>query len=222
MAKNAAKDAATHRFTHGITKTNLRCDSRLRGLAIELLCNAFPTGATVLDAGCRMIFTNREGSDLLTRWHSGKDRSTASSSDLPADIIAACDRLKHGKSNGADSSRERPRFGGRIFLTHPRNPTLSAVVALERSPRDRRVAVFCILIQDRLKENLVAGRRDQLAMLTIAERRVAKLVADGLRNGEIAAALGKSVTTVKSQLSAIFAKLHVGSRTQLAALLRPV
>jgi len=182
MAKIAAKDANKHRFTHGITKTKRRCDSRLRGLAIELLCNAFPTGATVLDAGCRMIFANREGSDLLTRWNSGKDRSTPSP-DLPADIIAACDRLKRGGMTGIDGSRERPRFGGRIFLTHPRNSTLSAVVALERSPRDRRVAVFCILIQDRLKENLVSGRRDQLAMLTIAERRVAKLVADGLRNG---------------------------------------
>lgn len=59
-------------------------------------------------------------------------------------------------------------------------------------------------------------------MLTFAERRVAKLVTDGLRNGEIAATLGKSVTTVKSQLSAVYAKLHVGSRTQLAARLRPL
>jgi DNA-binding NarL/FixJ family response regulator len=51
--------------------------------------------------------------------------------------------------------------------------------------------------------NLVSGRRDQLTMLTVAERRVAKLVVEGLRNREIAAALGKSITTVKSQLAAI-------------------
>lgn len=201
--------------------TPRRCDSRLRGLAIELLCNTFPTGATVLDSGCQMIFTNREGWDLLTRWNRGQGRS-ATSADLPADIVAACDRLKHGKASAAGDMGGRPKFGGRIFLMHPSTPNLSAVVALERSPRDRRVAVFCILIQDRLKDTLAAGRRDQLAMLTIAERRVAKLVADGLRNGEIATALGKSVPTVKSQLSTVFAKLQVRSRTQLAALLRPM
>lgn len=221
MAKIMAKDAAKHRFTHGITASKRLRDPRLRSLAIELLCNAFPTGATVLDSGCRIIFANREALDLLIRWNSTKDRATTQS-DVPADIMAACDKLRHGKASGSGGVRERPRFGGRIFLSHARNPTLSAVVALERSPRDRRVAVFCVLIQDRLKDNLVSGRRDQLAMLTIAERRVAKLVAEGLRNGEIATTLGKSVTTVKSQLSAVYAKLHIGSRTQLAALLRPL
>jgi DNA-binding CsgD family transcriptional regulator len=79
--------------------------------------------------------------------------------------------------------------------------------------------VFCVLLQDRLKSNLVAGRKDQLAMLTVAERRVAKLVAEGCRNSEIAITLGKSVTTVKSQLGTIFLKLEIHSRTQLAALL---
>lgn len=221
MRKIVAKDATEHRFVEGITAPNRTSDPRTRNLAFELLCNTFPTGAIALDSGCRVIFANREAWDLLIRWNSAKDRASTHS-DLPADIIAACSRLRHGKANGGSGARARPRFGGRVFLSHPRNPTLSAVVALERSPRDRRVAVFCVLIQDRLKDNLVSGRRDQLAMLTIAERRVAKLVADGLRNGEIAVALGKSITTVKSQLSAVYAKLHVGSRTQLAARLRPL
>lgn len=57
-------------------------------------------------------------------------------------------------------------------------------------------------------------------MLTLAERKVAKLVADGFSNGEIAHTLGKSIRTVKSQLGTVFSKLHVGSRTQLTALLR--
>lgn len=60
----------------------------------------------------------------------------------------------------------------------------------------------------------------KIAMLTIAERRVAKLVAEGHRNSDIAQALGKSISTVKSQLMTIFSKLDIGSRTQLAALLR--
>lgn len=57
-------------------------------------------------------------------------------------------------------------------------------------------------------------------MLTLTERKIAKLAADGLSSGEISHPLGKSVCTVKSQLGTVFSKLHVGSRTQLTALLR--
>jgi DNA-binding CsgD family transcriptional regulator len=127
--------------------------------------------------------------------------------------------LQHGDEK-VGQRRSRPKFGGRIFVRHPTESNLSAVVALERSLRDRRVAAFCIQLRDGLKSNLVAGRAEHLAMLTIAERRVAKLVADGLRNRDIAAALGKSISTVKSQLMTIFSKLNISSRSQLTALLR--
>ncbi|HWA84995.1 MAG TPA: helix-turn-helix transcriptional regulator [Opitutus sp.] len=93
-------------------------------------------------------------------------------------------------------------------------------MALDRNPRDRRFAIFSVLLQDALRDAISTGRRDQLALLTLAERRVAKLATEGLRNREIAAHLGKSVMTVKSQLGTIFSKLAVRSRTQLAAVLR--
>ena len=222
MRRIHSRGVAPHRYSprnsHGQT------DPRLTTLAIEMLCNAFPTGAMVLDASCRVIFSNREGLNLVERWNGHRSPlklNRRSRYPVPIEIISACDRLKHGKPPH-ESQRERPKFGGREFLRHPRLHNLSAVVALERSPRDRRVAVFCVLIQDRLKDNLVAGRKDQLAMLTMAERSVAKLVAEGLRNSEIAAALGKSITTVKSQLTAVFGKLQIRTRTQLATLLRAV
>lgn len=199
-------------------------DPSLIHLAIETLCNAFPSGAMVLDAKCRVLFSNREALNLVARWAGSRIAWKAPRPHccaVPAEFVAACERLKHGAAAG-ESPRSRPRFGGRVFLRHPRNRHLSAVVALERSPRDRRVAVFCILLQDGLTDSLVGGRKDQLAMLTIAERRVAKLVAEGLRNGEIAKTLGKSVTTVKTQLSATYAKLEIRTRTQLATLLRAV
>lgn len=199
---------SSHRFTHAAGARPGGIDMRTRNLAFELLCNTFPTGAMALDAHGNMIFANRESLELLARWCS------VPTAEVPPEIVRACEKLRRGASN------RRPLFGGRLLLRHSSDANLSAVVALERSPRDRRVAVFCVLIQDRLKVNLAAGRKDQLAMLTIAERRVAKLVAEGMRNSEIAAALGKSVTTVKSQLGAVFSKLQVDSRTQLASLLR--
>jgi ATP/maltotriose-dependent transcriptional regulator MalT len=50
--------------------------------------------------------------------------------------------------------------------------------------------------------------------LTAREHEVLVLVADGLRNREIAERLGISDHTVKFHLAAIFGKLGVSSRTQ--------
>lgn len=211
------------RFNPMPLRRHKSCDSRQRSLAIELLCQTFPTGAVVLDAYCDLLFSNREGSNMLVRWTAKLTSDLALKSlvnpRIPAEILGACHRLRQGDEKN-ESLRSRPKFGGRIFVRHPTESNMSAVVALERSARDRHVAVFCILLQDGLKSNLVAGRGDKLAMLTIAERRVAKLVAEGHRNSDIAAALGKSISTVKSQLMTVFSKLDIGSRTQLAALLR--
>jgi DNA-binding CsgD family transcriptional regulator len=71
-------------------------------------------------------------------------------------------------------------------------------------------------------ELLIAGarpRRAQLtgvAALTITERRVAELAADGRSNREIAQALYVSHKTVEKHLTAAYRKLEVGSREGLA------
>ncbi len=76
---------------------------------------------------------------------------------------------------------------------------------------------------------LWAGRaRDELARvspgrapgeLTVSERRVAQLAAEGRSNKQIASALSMAVHTVEVHLSRTYAKLGVGSRAQLAHLL---
>jgi DNA-binding NarL/FixJ family response regulator len=63
----------------------------------------------------------------------------------------------------------------------------------------------------------VSGRRAAPGGgLTPGERRVAELVASGLSNKQAAAQLYVSVATVEAHLSRVYAKLGVGSRTQLA------
>ncbi|MFL6111930.1 MAG: LuxR C-terminal-related transcriptional regulator [Catenulispora sp.] len=56
--------------------------------------------------------------------------------------------------------------------------------------------------------------------LTAAEQRVVTLVAEGLPNREIAAALFLSIKTVEAVLTGVYRKLGIRSRTQLAVLLR--
>jgi len=59
-------------------------------------------------------------------------------------------------------------------------------------------------------------RDEQPASLTRKEMEVVRLVAQGLRNREIAARMFISEQTVKNHLRAIFEKLHVGDRLELA------
>ncbi len=62
--------------------------------------------------------------------------------------------------------------------------------------------------------------RPCLAPLSPAERVVARYLAEGLSNREIAAALGKSASTVKNQVSVCLRKCGVPTRGRLIALLR--
>lgn len=52
--------------------------------------------------------------------------------------------------------------------------------------------------------------------LTPREREVARMVATGKTNGEIADALGIAQNTVKNHLARIYDKLNVNTRTELA------
>lgn len=61
----------------------------------------------------------------------------------------------------------------------------------------------------------IPGRTTSSGAMTETERRVAELVADGLSNKEVAARLFISVRTVEANLSKVYAKLGVRSRTEL-------
>jgi DNA-binding CsgD family transcriptional regulator len=63
----------------------------------------------------------------------------------------------------------------------------------------------------------ISGRAPSAGGLTATEGRVAELAAGGASNKEIAAALFVTPKTVETQLSRIYAKLGIHSRTQLAA-----
>ncbi|MCA1683172.1 MAG: LuxR C-terminal-related transcriptional regulator [Actinobacteria bacterium] len=66
----------------------------------------------------------------------------------------------------------------------------------------------------------LGGRTPAGDELTVGERRIAELVAQGLSNKQVAAALFLTPKTVETKLSRIYAKLGVHSRTQLAAWLQ--
>jgi DNA-binding NarL/FixJ family response regulator len=68
-------------------------------------------------------------------------------------------------------------------------------------------------------ERVKSAQRTRVAAdeaLTPRELDIVRLVGKGLRNKEIADALGVSVTTVRSHLNKVYDKLGPGSRVELA------
>jgi DNA-binding CsgD family transcriptional regulator len=88
------------------------------------------------------------------------------------------------------------------------------------------LAGAAVLEQRAHDELVIAGARPQrvalagIDALTAAERRVAELAAEGLRNRDIAETLFVSLKTVESHLGHIYSKLDIRGRSQLAEALR--
>ena len=62
----------------------------------------------------------------------------------------------------------------------------------------------------------ISGRAPSTGGLTPTEERVAELVAEGITNQEVAARLFVTVRTVETNLTRIYQKLGVRSRTELS------
>ena len=74
------------------------------------------------------------------------------------------------------------------------------------------------LWEERARDELARiGGRARSGGLTPTEERVAELVAEGRSNKEVADALFVTVRTVEANLTRIYAKLGIRSRTELAS-----
>ena len=107
----------------------------------------------------------------------------------------------------------RTALAGTIAL----NPEFE-VVAVAAAISDVHVAIDVVLVA-RAGGLATAPTRDRIvgAGLTVREREVLTLLADGLGNKQIAARLGISTNTVKTHLELLFDKLGVSTRAQAVA-----
>jgi DNA-binding CsgD family transcriptional regulator len=114
--------------------------------------------------------------------------------------------------------------------------TLLALGTVQRRTKQKRTARASLHEALRLFETLgatqwavrtraelarIAGRAGSPLALTATEEQVARLVADGATNREVAASLFMSVKTVETNLTHIYRKLGVTSRRELTAHLLP-
>lgn len=93
------------------------------------------------------------------------------------------------------------------------------VVVTAEAMAEGEPAVFRVIFEAKETDGREGGG-ETWGKLSVCERDVARLVAQGCSNDEVARALGKSVMTVKKQLGAIYRKLGVPTRGRLGAMLR--
>jgi DNA-binding CsgD family transcriptional regulator len=126
-------------------------------------------------------------------------------------------------------------YGG-LPLPFERARTLLALGSAQRHAGERRAAretleealalfgrLGASLWAERTRRELrrISGRAPSRGELTATERRVAELVAEGMTNREVAAALYVTPRTVEGTLTRVYMKLGVRSRTELARRLAP-
>ncbi|MBI5303753.1 MAG: helix-turn-helix transcriptional regulator [Chloroflexi bacterium] len=107
-----------------------------------------------------------------------------------------------------------------LFLTLSIAGVLALLIALQRYRRRQRQVTPAPMMQVITPSTSPTNRTWLWDSLTSRETQVARLVARGMRNADIARELNISVHTVESHLKHIYAKLDVHTRVELARLLR--
>ena len=200
---------------------------RGRRLSMERFISGLPLPVMFLGPDRALQFATQEAYDLCAAWNFGYEEARVMNTRrcfrVPAPIADACARLADiwdraanaGLTVGLESARVvHPERGGLVAKVDVSQPFKGSLV---------RPGFWVTLASERnldgASPQLKAEAVHHLQFLTPSERRVALLVAEGLRNHDVAHRLGKSPRTVDFQLNAIYRKLGVASRMELARLL---
>ncbi len=200
---------------------------RGRRLSMERFISGLPVPVMFLGPDHKVGFATQEAYDLCAVWNFGHQEArllnTRRCFRVPDLIDEACARLA---DLSARAARQSPAMGCESArVEHREIAGLVAKVDVSQPYQGSRVRPgFWVTLSgernlDGANPQLTAEAIHHLQFLTPSERRVALLVAEGLRNQDVAQRLGKSPRTVDFQLNAIYRKLSVASRTELARLL---
>ena len=193
-------------------------------------------------AGLRMILGGAPDIDVVAEAADGQDAVDVVLRDAP-DVVLMDIRMP--RMDGLAATRRLLDRGtsARIIVLTTFDTDDMVVTALthgaagfllkDTSPADlvdavRRVAAGQPILSPNVTARLIAtvtrprdeavqrSARARLARLTDREREVAKAVSEGLTNAEIADRLHLGVATVKTHVGALFSKLEVTNRVQIA------
>lgn len=190
----------------GIFRLRSLEDEHAEGAALQRLLAVSLTPSMLLDATGSVLFATDEAHRLCRIWNAdlGQPSHSEGYTPIPEGLRALL--LKNGPING------------RTRVAHPSVPGLAMVI--ERllpasSVFGPKVYGQLTFVTDANEPERALSATRALQMLSPSERRVALLVAEGLRNNQIAERLCRSRRTIESQLNSIYRKFNVYCRTQL-------
>ena len=202
---------------------------RLHRKALEEFNRFVPIGLMLLDWDLNPVFANNEAYKECAVWNYGVEESRSFNARevfaLPKPISELCESIRDTilHTNAKDSLAISPALSR---LKHPKlSGRRASISALNASPGLLAKPGFLVVLEDRSSENETAtklsGKKQKLLwMLTPSEREIALLICEGQSNADIAKQLKKSVLTIKKQITSIFKKTEVTSRSQFMALLQ--
>jgi DNA-binding CsgD family transcriptional regulator len=185
-----------------------------------------PVGLLLLDWNLRVVWFNGEAANGCAVWNHGERRAAALNPRrnfrVPAVLLEACAGLKAQSEQARAKSQTS---ASRPVMVSDHDLGLHAQImvrAISQTPGQR--PAFCIQLDYRRPRGdrnrpLSPGAVAVLGRLSPREREVVMGVREGLSTRRIAAEQRRSPLTIKTQLSAIYAKLGLSGRTQVAALL---
>lgn len=191
---------------------------RAKRAALEEVLKQQPDGMVILDWELRSVFRNRAADDSCRRWN---EKQNEAGPALPDEVVKAAGSLL----SGSESLLRQPPAGKvevpMIEIFHQEIDGLKARIRL-LNPRDKQaIKPHCLIEFSRVVER--PGYKPTASFsLSVAERRVANLVAQGKSNFVVAAELHLSIHTVRAHLREIFVKLGIKHRSELASALTRV
>ncbi|MGI8437810.1 MAG: response regulator transcription factor, partial [Chthoniobacterales bacterium] len=202
----------------------------------QLLAGVFkplPLPLVLCDWQMKVICESAAGLEARAGWELGEEErrvlNVSGRRALASDLAEHCRaRIKTWEKAAPDARAALEKEEHEI--AHPHRPDLGAVLSMVRHrsfPLVEPFFLFHFKAQAPHAPTAAALPRPSrhpvsFAPLSAREREVARLVCDGHGNAFISRQLGKSVHTVKSQVSSIFQKLQVTSRSGLLALVARV
>lgn len=203
-------------------------EERARRHALENFNQHLAFALIFLNWDLTPIFVNQTAYSECAHWNYGVCQHSASHArtvfSLPREIVDACTILK-----SLWLERETMQLGnmGPCAVTkvvHPTRPELSAGISLQlsdRYPMAHPGFVVNINSEGRASTGAFQPVHPRMTALSRAEQELARQLSRGLGNSEIAALLGKSVATIKKQLTSVYRKTGATSRCRfMAALVR--
>lgn len=192
---------------------------RIRHKAFEALLYRLPLATMIVDENLGCLYASQEARRLVSRW--APAAWGASSKRLPSTIERAL-RPHLQTVHAGDMGEMQP--SGTVTVEHPSIAGLrlriEASASLRLAPHRMHfiLTLACLSQGGESDPETVADASvlPLLQCLSPSERKVALLVAQGMRNDAIARKLFRSRKTVESQISSIFRKLNVENRAQLA------